>query len=391
MRLRNDRGSILVTALVLVAIMSLLGLAVLNTSSSEMKIAANELRAARALNLAEAGLQHAIRRLELDRQWRANGATFPLGDGFYRITVPDPDKGIYTLTSEGLVGSVTNPTAYHQLEVKAGRGVGVGVGDAGGLMEYATHAATALKLNAVATGLWPHVTIEGNVYVYGDVSLKNNTTISAPNNPDPTLFPDGKATVYATGSISGAPDNPPYRIQAGVPVVEQPTLTADQLRSFATHVVRPANGVAEYLDGINTSIFPNDAVVFVEGDVRIQGQVSSRATIIATKKVTVTHDLTYSPDSGPNQGGPIYLIGMQGIVFTTASNQRRNFVGMYYSPESLSNPNDKEFTLLGALVVGTIPNMPNWTVLRHDARLEQYAPPFFRTNSFGLVDYYDEY
>ena len=61
---RNDRGSVLVVALLVMVILSLLGIALLNLSGTESDIAHNQLWSEGAFNAAEAGVETALANIQ---------------------------------------------------------------------------------------------------------------------------------------------------------------------------------------------------------------------------------------------------------------------------------------------------------------------------------------
>lgn len=63
---RNERGAVLVVGLIFMAILSILGTAAYLTTSNELKISSNYKTGKQALYIAEAGIQEALHRLNLD-------------------------------------------------------------------------------------------------------------------------------------------------------------------------------------------------------------------------------------------------------------------------------------------------------------------------------------
>ena len=71
-RLQSERGIVTIIALIMVAMLTLIGLAALSTSDDEASMAGNELQEMRAFYAAEAGLEAAAAALQ--QQWVTTGA-----------------------------------------------------------------------------------------------------------------------------------------------------------------------------------------------------------------------------------------------------------------------------------------------------------------------------
>jgi type IV pilus assembly protein PilX len=70
--LRNDGGSVIVAAILVLALVTIIGLAATNTSTTEMQIAANSLLYERVFYWAEAGLEHVKEGLKTTLRTPAN-------------------------------------------------------------------------------------------------------------------------------------------------------------------------------------------------------------------------------------------------------------------------------------------------------------------------------
>src|SRR2546427_10843555 len=95
-RLRDQRGSALAAVLVLVVLLTMVGVAMVNSTFPEISVAYNAGDAAAAQYAAEAGLSRAIYELSQNAGW--TGTTAAIGDGQYVVTV----------TSSGSVRSITS-------------------------------------------------------------------------------------------------------------------------------------------------------------------------------------------------------------------------------------------------------------------------------------------
>src|SRR2546425_1648541 len=95
-RLRDQRGSALPVVLVLVVLLTVAGVAMVNSTLTETSIAYNQSDSAAAQYAAEAGLSRAMYELSQNAGW--TGTTAAIGDGQYVVTV----------TSSGSVRSITS-------------------------------------------------------------------------------------------------------------------------------------------------------------------------------------------------------------------------------------------------------------------------------------------
>src|SRR5213594_2021655 len=95
-RLRDQRGSALAAVLVLVVLLTVAGVAMVNSTFTEISVAYNAGDTAAAQYAAEAGLSRAIYELSQNAGW--TGTTAAIGTGQYVVTV----------TSSGLIRSITS-------------------------------------------------------------------------------------------------------------------------------------------------------------------------------------------------------------------------------------------------------------------------------------------
>src|SRR5439155_17429873 len=94
--LHNERGSAMAAVLVLVVLLTVVGVAMVNSTFTEISVAFNAGDAAAAQYAAEAGLSRAIYELSQNAGW--TGITAAIGTGQYVVTV----------TSSGLIRSITS-------------------------------------------------------------------------------------------------------------------------------------------------------------------------------------------------------------------------------------------------------------------------------------------
>lgn len=108
-QLGNERGVVLVTALMVMALLTVVGMAALATSDTELQISGNQRVTSQAFYLAEAGIQHAVGKFGSVKKGLANlkAADFDnkaLGSGSYSVGVTPQvtsTEEIYHLRSTG--------------------------------------------------------------------------------------------------------------------------------------------------------------------------------------------------------------------------------------------------------------------------------------------------
>src|SRR5437867_4617100 len=100
-RLRDQRGSALAAVLVLVVLLTMVGVAMVNSTFTEISVAYNASDAGAAQYAAEAGLSRAMYELGQNPAW--SGTTATIGDGQYVVTVVSSGL-IRIITSTGTQG-----------------------------------------------------------------------------------------------------------------------------------------------------------------------------------------------------------------------------------------------------------------------------------------------
>lgn len=212
-QLGNERGVVLVTALMVMALLTVMGISAMNTSDTELKITGNQRVASQAFYLTEAGIQHAVGVFGSVKKGFANlkSADFDtkaLGSGSYTVEVvlqPDPAEEIYRLRSSGTSAGVVK-----------------------------TIEATYSRLKAVSPAA------DGAFGIYGKKPVLN-----LPNNKQPL---DGRDWAVPTdfncngAGCAGSPSNDPTKSKPGL-YVSDPTYVAPT--QGVEGAVKISNGVPE--------------------------------------------------------------------------------------------------------------------------------------------------
>lgn len=87
--LTTERGSALLISLVVILLISAAALMAVNKSSTDMIMSYNQVHEEQAFYVAEAGLKHAIAKLDEDNSWKAGFDNVAFGQGHYRVAVVD--------------------------------------------------------------------------------------------------------------------------------------------------------------------------------------------------------------------------------------------------------------------------------------------------------------
>ena len=96
----RHRGSVLLIAIFVIALLATLVMGMLQLSTEEIKLAHNQINAAHALATAEAGLNDAFAELRADPNWIIGFTDEPFNDGSYTVTVKGTLPNL-TITSTG--------------------------------------------------------------------------------------------------------------------------------------------------------------------------------------------------------------------------------------------------------------------------------------------------
>jgi len=106
---KND-GSILIVVVFAIALMTALVAGILQLNTEQIRIMKNEIFAAEAVTIAEAGIADAFSELRSDSSWNAGFSEKSFGGGSYTVTVtgtpPDPNINSTGTSPQGFVAMV---------------------------------------------------------------------------------------------------------------------------------------------------------------------------------------------------------------------------------------------------------------------------------------------
>jgi hypothetical protein len=330
---RTERGSAVITVLILAAITALIASSFLFRASQEAKLATRSLYQSVALNLAEAGLEEGLYAANSAGFTTANGWTlvtgtandysktilsgfsFPQGTGAIYIRVDSATSMTPTVTAAGIITIPRQPNVIKQLRVAAGKrrrwanGVvvkstltfsGNAVVDSYdssvGVPNAATNKTDQATVATISTALDP-ITVGSNAVIYGYVATGAD---------DPVVGSGGR--IYGATTPSGTlVDTSRIRhdFTANLPDATIPTATATSIGVINATISLPRVGDLPGTNGRYTYSTPSitvaggDALVVtgpvdlvVTGDISITG--NAQITVGGTGSVNPSINL-YSP------------------------------------------------------------------------------------------------
>ncbi|HUU45448.1 MAG TPA: pilus assembly PilX N-terminal domain-containing protein [Acidobacteriota bacterium] len=114
----NERGAAMLIALGILMMMSLIGAAVVQTSSTDMSIANNSRCDLRSFYIAEAGVEHVYGVLRDSADWREGFTNAPFTNGFYTVILGDSTINAALDDTVVVISSGTFSNAVSTIEVK---------------------------------------------------------------------------------------------------------------------------------------------------------------------------------------------------------------------------------------------------------------------------------
>jgi Tfp pilus assembly protein PilX len=280
----NRRGSVFVLAMAALIVLLLLGTSLVQTSVQGLSWASKDRRKIEAFSLAESGVDMAITKLYEDydsiNATISSGSTysdtFTLTQGAVSYTVTAPYAGI---ADSCLIVSDATTWTNQQARVRV---IAAYQRDVSRVFEGAIFCDSPLTLNG-SGGVYPDASgMGGDIYANGDIVF-NGTSF--------TMDEDG--SIYTTGTTNWVPDEiPSTHVHENVAPLEMPVIDLDYYESIAT---TKYTGNKTFNDSNMVGL---SGVIFVKGDVRISGNYTGQAVIVATGKITVTGNVTTAnPDT----------------------------------------------------------------------------------------------
>ena len=297
----NQRGSVLILALLIVELMLTWSGGMLTSSHVEQGASLRSLNLVRAFYLAEGGLNLAIHELRTDPQYPGGGyAALGTRVGGYAIAVaPDgPSRRIIRATGFAPSNDPSAPgyaTKAIEAIVQVSRGNGPGhavlgdrlvrlhgsVGDEVTVDSYDSREAPAPLQGGGSLRVATNSAEDGAMTFLGGVVIEGDVVLGPGSDPDRVLQRTPQRWTSISGSVSAAERRTPLE------PFEMPALP-DQgpLHLAGNEVVTLPGGIYRFqeieITGHGQLVFTDRAEVYVEGDVRIAGQGIGTAAQLPT-------------------------------------------------------------------------------------------------------------
>jgi len=286
-RIRGDasrRGSVFLLAMVALTTLLLLGGSLLQSAIQGLARASDDQKRRDAFSLAESGVDMAICKLyedydgintALETTGRFSDS-YTLSRGSVSYTVTAPYAGI---ADSCLIDSVGTTNTNKRMRVLV---VASYLRDVSRVFEGAIFSDSPLVLNG-AGAVYPDASGKGgDIYANGDITFKGTS-----------FKMDPSGSLYATGTTNWVPDGvPATHVHQNIAPMTMPVIDIDYYESIAT---------TKYVGNVtfnNSNMVGLSGVIFVKGNVKISGNFSGQAVIVATGTIQVTGDVTaVNPDN----------------------------------------------------------------------------------------------
>ncbi len=340
---RNEEGYVLITALIALAVMTILGAVAIAQATTALRMTRQAVRTEQALYMANAGAEFILARVQTATPPEVGvfyGDTLPLEPGLtgsYSVYIEERQEGFIWLHSTGFVQDASGEQFTRQVEAEipldlagGGGGGGTGGGGDGG------QGGAFVWGNGPLT-LGNQMDVCGDLYSTGDITLGTQVRVwgtTGGDSPCTTIAGTGK--VVAQGRLAKGPNTTidggwcdsthygaPYACDAPPQVQTMPTPAFATLKSTATRwYVAPGSGA--FCDGKpagSCAELPepekkNDSVslalggaqsyqedlVYVEGDLVVQRndplRITGTVTFAVTGSVYLEDDLVCAAGPG---------------------------------------------------------------------------------------------
>ncbi len=306
--LDNQRGLSLVMAVMVGTLVTMIGYATVATVVMESRTTVSYLQSTQAFWLAESGIELAYNWLRF--QDPSPGGT----DAFVHYNGVAAGAGTYTVTIDPDDNNTNTYLKQYKI-VSVGR-----VADIERKLEILTQTTTFNRYAYLTGDEGGTIWFNSGDLIEGPIHSNDMISIVA----DPVFM--GKVTSSANSFNEGSPFNPDFQdgYQLGVPEVQFPTeaevmgnywesntdppvLTIDATSSKHASVEFHADGTLTYnvwhyswwsglvydIQNATANVDDLDGILYVDGDVSIEGTLQGNLTVIATDDITITDDVVY--------------------------------------------------------------------------------------------------
>ncbi|HWI65515.1 MAG TPA: hypothetical protein VNT75_27100 [Symbiobacteriaceae bacterium] len=306
----NERGYILITTIIALAVVSLLATAALGWATTGLRLSRKAVEAEQAFYLANAGIEDALARLLAQQPLTGFSRLLPVGSslsGSYSVTFsPEPDQSV-TVISTGVVAGSTRVVTARMVPGTTGGGNPGGGGPSGPAAPQnpppgvPAHVFTQTVYSNGSLTFNNNSLVCGDLYAMGSVILGNNTRVAgsvgsgcASVNGTGKLVATGLAVIGNNTVVEGGWCDS-TRWGAGTPCATKPTaapltfpdlsgqasstvggnLTLAGTRSYSGQIVQ-VNGDL-YVDNKGAAI-SGSVTFYVKGRVSIDGSLTCAGT-----------------------------------------------------------------------------------------------------------------
>ncbi|MFZ5817979.1 MAG: hypothetical protein ACOY93_22230 [Bacillota bacterium] len=314
---RSEAGYVLVTALVALAVMSILAAAAISQATAALRLSAQAVRSEQALYMGNAGVEQILAMtrsasfIELNTPYTYNREVEPGVTGSYEAVVTVPRPGIIHIRSTGTVthaGESTRRVVEAEIPFVQNSGDGGGGGSS-----------PVLAFGNGSLSLMNQADICGDLYAAGDMTLGNTVTVWSkttqedPDSPCESIQGTGKAVASGTLTMGQVTEiqggwcdathyGPPYPCDEKPEVQTLPPPDFAALKEQATRwYVRPSDaafcsdkpaGSCQVLSGGKLTTYGSQSysqeIVYVDGDLEVPQQANRRLQISGSVTFVVT-------------------------------------------------------------------------------------------------------
>lgn len=362
----NEKGSAVVAAIVGVFIFSLIAVAVLALSTSQMTITAHDKQSLIAFNVADAGVSRAI--WQLNKSSSYTGETGGVGQGEYSVVVTGTGNS-RTITSTGHYPSIANSKIKRKI-------VALAELRPPHAFDFALTGGAGLKLEGGP------LSIAGNVHSNSNINAEGNVTVDGAGSAVGTINTEGSVT-FTQGQQTGA-------ASVVFPSIDRTSLynqasangvtTGDVIIGGTT--VTTVTGLIEgNLQIKNNAQVTFSGVVYVEGEIRIKDSATVTGNNVAGAdgKIKFEDNVTVTSSAG----GTLTFISFRSGEEAIQAEGNANISAILYAPNGEVKLEDR-VQILGSVVGNTVEAEGNLTITHNDALS---PPPSAFSDSFMITSW----
>lgn len=336
---RQESGIILITCMIVLLMLSLIGVASIITSNTEMDIANNESISTAALYLADAGLERSISVLSDSMNWRSGFNDEHLGKGTYSVSLTDSTTSPFLgdkiiVRSTGKVGEVIRIVEAYVRPVSASlfnygafgrdnvRFGGNGIMDSydSDIGDYSSQESGGYAGSNGHIGSLGSVTLDGSVQIYGDAET------SSPGD----IHIGGRVTVHGDTSSAANPPDSPLVTQAQLDYARNNTNAPGGLTLDGNNADYDARNHSLDIGSHSTVTFTSGVYYFSDVKIRSHGELivpENEQVVIYVSGNWDSAGGTISNEDGVPSSFQVYLAGDDVKIAGGSS-----FYGAIYAP-----------------------------------------------------------